>query len=66
MGSAEENRALSERRAESVKECRLARFPILADRLMREGPGAGRLLIPTPDETRQLQNHRVQVLNLGR
>lgn len=65
VGSAEENRLLSERRANAVRDYLMQRFSIPADRLVTEGLGETRLLVPTGDETPEQRNRRVQVLNLG-
>ncbi|MEI6159723.1 MAG: OmpA family protein, partial [Roseococcus sp.] len=65
VGSAEENRMLSEKRADAVKQYLTERFSIAPNRLVTEGLGESRLLVPSADETPQLQNRRVQVLNLG-
>ena len=65
VGPAEENRLLSERRANAVRDYLVERFGISPARLMTEGLGESRLLVPTPDETPQQRNRRVQILNLG-
>lgn len=65
VGPAEENRLLSERRANAVRDYLIQRFSIGAERLVTEGLGESRLLVPTGDETPQQRNRRVQVLNLG-
>jgi outer membrane protein OmpA-like peptidoglycan-associated protein len=65
VGPADENRLLSERRANAVRDYLVERFSIAADRLVTEGLGESRLLVPTADETPQQRNRRVQVLNLG-
>ena len=65
VGPAEDNRVLSERRANAVRDYLTERFGISTDRLVTEGLGESRLLVPTADETPQLQNRRVQLLNLG-
>ncbi|MBX9752421.1 MAG: OmpA family protein [Roseococcus sp.] len=65
VGPAEENRLLSERRANAVRDYLVERFGIAPTRLVTEGLGESRLLVPTPDETPQQRNRRVQILNLG-
>ena len=65
VGSAEENRILSERRANAVRDYLVEQFRIAPARLVTEGLGESRPLVPTPDETPQSRNRRVQVLNLG-
>jgi outer membrane protein OmpA-like peptidoglycan-associated protein len=65
VGPAEENRLLSERRANAVRDYLVERFSISPARLVTEGLGESRLLVPTPDETPQQRNRRVQILNLG-
>jgi len=65
VGPAEENRQLSERRANAVRDYLVERFSIAPERLVTEGLGESRLLVPTADETPQQRNRRVQILNLG-
>lgn len=65
VGSAELNRSLSERRAMTVRDYLTGRYGVGADRLEAVGLGESQLLVPTPDETAEARNRRVQVLNLG-
>lgn len=65
VGSAEQNRSLSERRAMTVRDYLTRRYGVGADRLEAVGLGEGQLLMPTPDETAEARNRRVQVVNLG-
>ena len=65
VGSAEENRALSERRATTVRDFLIERFRIDPARIVTQGLGESQLLVATPDETSQARNRRVQVVNIG-
>ena len=65
VGSAQENLALSERRANAVRDFLVERFYMAPERLVTEGAGESRPLVMTPDEVSNSQNRRVQVLNLG-
>jgi len=65
VGSAEANQSLSERRAASVRDALVDLFGITPARLVAVGKGEQELLVPTPDETPNARNRRVQVLNLG-
>jgi outer membrane protein OmpA-like peptidoglycan-associated protein len=62
-GSADYNRALSERRAEAVKAHLVARHGISADRLLAIGYGMEQLKFPA--EPLAAGNRRVQVSNIG-
>jgi OmpA-OmpF porin, OOP family len=64
VGPRRPNQELSERRAAQVRDY-LVRHGIAAARLEAVGPGEQQLLIPTPDETAEPRNRRVQILNLG-
>jgi OmpA-OmpF porin, OOP family len=64
-GDAELNRALSQRRAEAVRDFLVTRHAIAPARLTASGLGEGQLLVPTPDNTPEARNRRVQVVNLG-
>ncbi|MDB5416415.1 MAG: hypothetical protein JWR10_4750 [Rubritepida sp.] len=65
VGPAEGNLALSERRAEAVKDYLVKTVGLDAARLVTQGLGESQPLIRTPDETAEVRNRRVQVLNLG-
>jgi len=64
-GDAGPNMALSQRRAEAVRDFLLKGFAIAPFRLIAVGLGESQLLIPTPDKTPEARNRRVQVVNLG-
>lgn len=65
VGSTALNQALSERRAEAVRDYLVRRHGIAASRLETVGLGETMLLVPTPDGTAEVRNRRVQVVNLG-
>ncbi|UPY37360.1 OmpA family protein [Sediminicoccus sp. KRV36] len=65
VGDAGLNMALSQRRAESVRNYLLKAFPIAPSRLVAVGFGEDQLLVPTGDNTPEPRNRRVQVVNLG-
>jgi len=65
MGGQEQNQSLSERRATAVRDYLAARHGVNPSRLDTVGLGESQLLIPTPDETSEARNRRVQVVNLG-
>jgi outer membrane protein OmpA-like peptidoglycan-associated protein len=65
VGTREYNQALSERRAETVVAYITARFQVDPGRLQPVGLGMEHLLVPTPDQTAELRNRRVHVINLG-
>jgi outer membrane protein OmpA-like peptidoglycan-associated protein len=65
VGSAELNRSLSERRAEAVVDFISRKFGVQPDRLQAVGMGEEGLLVPTPPQTPEPRNRRVQVINLG-
>lgn len=65
VGSVDYNRALSERRAEAVVNYVAKKFDIDASRLQAVGLGEQGLLVPTPAQTPEPRNRRVQVINLG-
>lgn len=64
-GDAALNMALSQRRAEAVRDFLLKGFPIAPSRLVAVGFGESQLLVPTPDNSSEARNRRVQVVNLG-
>jgi OmpA-OmpF porin, OOP family len=64
-GDAWMNQLLSERRALAVREHLIEKFGISPRRLMAQGLGESRLLVPTPDNYPEPRNRRVQIVNLG-
>lgn len=65
VGSAESNQILSERRAAAVRDYLINKFGVDPGRLVAVGLGQTQLLVPTPDNTPNAQNRRVQVVNIG-
>jgi len=65
VGNHEYNKALSERRADAVVEYLATNFRIDRARVEAIGMGVDGLLIPTPDQTPEPRNRRVQVVNIG-
>ncbi|HME26192.1 MAG TPA: OmpA family protein [Acetobacteraceae bacterium] len=65
VGTREYNLQLSARRAAAVVDYLAHRFRIAPSRLEAVGMGENGLLIPTPDQTPELRNRRVQVINIG-
>ncbi len=64
VGSAAMNQALSERRAEAVRDALVTRHGIAPARIETAGFGETRLLVPTPDGRGEPRNRRVQVVTL--
>ena len=56
---------MSERRAAAVREFLIAKFGVSPQRIEAVGLGETQLLVPTPDETPNARNRRVQVVNIG-
>ncbi len=65
VGSSDYNRALSERRAEAVVDYVAKKYGVDPSRLQAVGMGEDGLLVPTPPQTPEPRNRRVQVINLG-
>ena len=65
VGSKDYNKSLSERRAEAVVGYISSKFGVQPARLEAVGMGSEGLLVPTPDQTAEPRNRRVQVINLG-
>jgi outer membrane protein OmpA-like peptidoglycan-associated protein len=65
VGSRDLNQSLSERRAVAVREYLAVRHGVSPTRLEAIGFGESQLLVATPDETAEVRNRRVQVINLG-
>lgn len=59
------NQALSERRADAVRDALVTRHGIDAARLETRGYGETQLLVPTPDGRAEGRNRRVQVVTLA-
>ena len=64
-GTAAANQVLSEQRAAAVKSYLETKFGVAGSRLQSEGVGESDLLIPTPPNTPNRSNRRVQIINLG-
>jgi len=65
VGDAELNQSLSEKRAASVASFLESRYGVSGDRLQPVGMGEKGLAVPTPDQTAEMRNRRVQIVNLG-
>ncbi|MBR0684058.1 OmpA family protein [Roseomonas eburnea] len=65
VGDTATNQSLSERRAAAVREYLIAKFGVSPQRLEAVGLGETQLLVPTPDQTPNARNRRVQVVNIG-
>ena len=65
VGSSEYNRALSERRAAAVVDFVAKKFGVDPAPPAGSRHGRGGLLVPTPPQTPEPRNRRVQVINLG-
>jgi outer membrane protein OmpA-like peptidoglycan-associated protein len=65
VGTPEQNKALSQARAEKVASFLESRYGVAPDRLEAVGMGEEGLLVPTPDQTAEIRNRRVHVVNLG-
>ena len=65
VGSPAYNMSLSQQRAASVASYLEQKFGVGAARLEAVGRGQEGLLVPTPDQTPEPRNRRVQVINLG-
>jgi outer membrane protein OmpA-like peptidoglycan-associated protein len=65
VGDREMNQMLSERRAATVVDYLESRYRIDRSRLQAVGMGEEGLLVPTPDQTAEPRNRRVEVVNIG-
>jgi OmpA-OmpF porin, OOP family len=65
VGSRDYNRSLSERRAQAVVGYVAGKYGVDPSRLQAIGMGEDGLLVPTPAQTAEPRNRRVQVINLG-
>ena len=65
VGSPDYNKALSQQRADAVAAYLEGKFSVNAARLQAIGMGEQGLLVPTPPNTANDKNRRVNVVNLG-
>jgi len=65
VGTAAENKALSDQRAAAVRDYLATNFKVDPSRLDAVGVGEAGLLVPTADQTPEPRNRRVAVINLG-
>ncbi len=65
VGTKDANLTLSERRAQAVADFLESKFGISRNRVEPVGMGSDHPLVPTPDQTAEPRNRRVQVINLG-
>ena len=65
VGTRDYNRSLSEKRAMAVVDYVAKKYGVDPTRLQPVGMGEDGLLVPTPDQTAEPRNRRVQVINLG-
>jgi outer membrane protein OmpA-like peptidoglycan-associated protein len=65
VGTPDGNRALSQKRAETVAAYLENKFGLQAAKLDAVGVGQDDLLVPTPDQTPEPRNRRVKIINLG-
>jgi outer membrane protein OmpA-like peptidoglycan-associated protein len=65
MGDAATNQTLSEQRAQAVKDYLDSKFGVPPGRLDTMGDGESDLLVPTPPQTPELRNRRVEIVNIG-
>ena len=65
VGAASANKTLSQQRAETVAAYLQGKFGVSTNRLQTIGMGEDGLLVPTPPNTANEKNRRVNVVNLG-
>jgi outer membrane protein OmpA-like peptidoglycan-associated protein len=65
VGDSATNQSLSEQRADAVKSYLETKYGISDSRLQAVGLGESDLLVPTPPNTPNQMNRRVQIINLG-
>jgi outer membrane protein OmpA-like peptidoglycan-associated protein len=65
VGRADYNKTLSQQRADAVAAYLQSKFGVNTDRLQTIGMGEDGLLVPTPPNTPNEKNRRVNVVNLG-
>jgi outer membrane protein OmpA-like peptidoglycan-associated protein len=65
VGNRDYNKVLSDRRAAAVVDYLARTFHVDRGRMEASGMGEDQLLIPTPDQTPEPRNRRVEVVNIG-
>ena len=65
VGTHPYNKELSDRRATAVVDYLATNFHVDRSRMEAVGMGEDGLLVPTPDQTPEQRNRRVQVVNVG-
>jgi outer membrane protein OmpA-like peptidoglycan-associated protein len=65
VGTAAQNQALSEQRAEAVKSYLETKFSVADPRLQANGVGESDLAVQTPPNTPNRRNRRVEIINIG-
>jgi outer membrane protein OmpA-like peptidoglycan-associated protein len=65
VGDSATNQSLSEARAQAVKSYLETKYGVADSRLQAVGLGETDLLVPTPPNTPNQMNRRVQIINLG-
>lgn len=65
VGTPEQNKALSQERAEKVASFLENKYGVAPERLEPVGLGEDGLLVATPEQTAEPRNRRVHVVNLG-
>ncbi len=65
VGAKDTNLTLSEHRAQAVAAYLESKFGVSRERVEPVGLGSEHPLVPTPDQTAEPRNRRVQVINLG-
>ena len=65
VGAPEENRLLSQRRAEAVVNYLTSQYSVAPSRLEPVGMGQQQPVVDVPPQTPEARNRRVQVVNLG-
>lgn len=66
VGNPQFNKTLSLERATAVKNYLVRKYRIASARLEASGVGEADLLVPTPPNTPEPRNRRVQIVNLGK
>ncbi len=65
VGTRDANQVLSERRANAVVDYLSRKFHVDRSHLEAVGMGETGLAVPTPDQTPEARNRRVEVINIG-
>ncbi len=65
VGTAAQNQALSEQRADAVKAYLETKFGVTDKRLQASGVGEGDLAVQTPPETPNRRNRRVEIITIA-